>query len=247
MAPGTGKPELFLVLGGGDGSVLVPSTGELSCHLPWQCRTTRIMAGPFCTLKGLAFYVHFVKNLRAFQGWAVLTSGRKIHAPLPILPIKLCLHSPLEQWLLRVSRVREGLSINCFVLRKCGDGQPAWRLMCTLELDPRLVDQCHLWTLSSDKAISRITSWGGGKTKALSNLETTVGAYRNRSRVLGESIRGSRDRGVLVLSFCVHPCPCLLPGEVLAAVQRAAPIPRTNFPGLCRKEHHRHLVSHMGM
>lgn len=90
-------------------------------------------------------------------------------SPLPILPIKLCLHSsPREQRLLRVSRVGEGLSINCFVLRKCGDGQPAWRLMCTLELDPRLVDQCHLWTLSSDKAISRITSWGGGgKMKAL--------------------------------------------------------------------------------
>lgn len=51
-------------------------------------------------------------------------------------------------------------------------------------------------------------------------LETTVGACRNHSRVLGESIRGSRDRGVLVLSFCVHPCPSLLPGEVLAAVQK---------------------------
>lgn len=63
-----GKLGLFLVLGGGDGSVLVPSTRELSCHLPWQRRTTRIMAGPFCTLKGLAFYVHFVKSLRAFQG-----------------------------------------------------------------------------------------------------------------------------------------------------------------------------------
>lgn len=158
MAPATGKPGL-LFLGGGDGSMLVLSTGELSCHLPWQCRTTGIMAGPFCTLKGLAFYVHLVKSLRAFQGWAVLTSGRKIHAPLPILPLKLCLHSsPLQQRLLRVSRVREGLSINCFVLRKCGDGQPAWRLMCTLELDPRLVDWCHLWTLSEDKAISRLTS-----------------------------------------------------------------------------------------
>lgn len=59
---------------------------------------------------------------------------------------------------------------------------------------------------------------GGGKTKALLHLETTVGACRNCSRVLGESIRGSRDRGVLVLSFCVHPYPSLLPGEVLAAV-----------------------------
>lgn len=104
-------------------------------------------------------------------------------SPLPILPIKLCLHSsPLEQQLLRVSRVGEGLSINCCVLRKCGDGQPAWRLMCTLELDPRLVDRCHLWTFSSDKAISSITS-RGGKMKALLNLETTVGACRNRSRV----------------------------------------------------------------
>lgn len=88
--------------------------------------------------------------------------------------------------------------------------------MCTLELDPRLVDRCQLWTLSSDKAISRITSWGGGgKMKALLNLETTVGACRNHSRVLGDSIRGSRDRDVLVLSFCVHPCPSLLPGEVV--------------------------------
>lgn len=51
-------------------------------------------------------------------------------------------------------------------------------------------------------------------------LETTVGACRSHSRVLEENIRGSRDRGVLVLSFCVHPCPCLLPGEELAAVQK---------------------------
>ncbi|KAF2984338.1 hypothetical protein EK904_000726 [Melospiza melodia maxima] len=49
--------------------------------------------------------------------------------------------------------------------------------------------------------------------KALLNLETTVGACRNRSRV------GSRGGGVLVLSFCVHPRPSLLPAELLAAVQ----------------------------
>lgn len=48
--------------------MLVLSTGELSCHLPWQGRTIGIMAVPFCTLKGLVFYVHFVKSLRAFQG-----------------------------------------------------------------------------------------------------------------------------------------------------------------------------------
>lgn len=56
--------------------------------------------------------------------------------------------------------------------------------------------------------------------KALLNLKTTVGACRNHSRVLGEGIRSSRDRGVLVLSFCAHPCPSLLPGEVLAAVRK---------------------------
>lgn len=56
--------------------------------------------------------------------------------------------------------------------------------------------------------------------KALLNLETTVGVCRNCSRVLGESIRGSRDRDVLVLSFRVPPCPSLLPGEVLAAVHK---------------------------
>lgn len=56
--------------------------------------------------------------------------------------------------------------------------------------------------------------------KALLNLKTTVGACRSHSRVLGESIRSSRDRGVLVLSFCAHPCPSLLPGEVLAAVRK---------------------------
>lgn len=78
-----GKPGLLLALGGGGRNVLVPSKGELSCHLPWQCRTTGIMAEPFCTLKGLAFYVHCVKILRAFQEWAVLTNGRKIHVPPP--------------------------------------------------------------------------------------------------------------------------------------------------------------------
>lgn len=117
--------------------------------------------------------------------------------------------------------------------------------MCTLELDPRLVDRCHLQTLSSDKAISRITSEGGGKTKALSNLKTTVGACRNRSRALGDSIRSSRDRSVLVLSFCVRSClsccqarlppeMCLLLGRRGCA--RADPIPRTNSPGLWGKE-----------
>lgn len=148
--------------------------GRSPVTFPGSAGPTRIMAVPFCTLKELAFYIHFVKSLRAFQGCAVLTSGRKIHVPLsPFYPSSFActpVPCPLEQWLLRVSRVREGLGINCFVLKKCGDGQPVWRLMCTLELDPRLVDRCQLWTLSSDKAISRITSWGGGgKMKALLN------------------------------------------------------------------------------
>ncbi|KAF2984339.1 hypothetical protein EK904_000727 [Melospiza melodia maxima] len=66
---GPGHGEAWALFSGrGDGSVLVPSPGELSCHLPWQGRTTGIMAVPFCTLKGLAFHVQFVKSLRAFQG-----------------------------------------------------------------------------------------------------------------------------------------------------------------------------------
>lgn len=52
MAPAMGKPGLLLALGGGDGSMLVLSTGELSYHLPWQCRTTRINGWAFLHLEG---------------------------------------------------------------------------------------------------------------------------------------------------------------------------------------------------
>lgn len=140
--------------------------------------------------------------------------------PCPPSPFYLssfaCTPPPWSSSCLEYARDREGLSINCSVLRKRGDGQPAWRLMCTLELDPRLVDRCHLQTLSSDKAISRITSegGGGGKTKALSNLKTTVGACRNCSRALGTA-SGAAGTGVswYFPSVCIHVSPVARPGS----------------------------------
>lgn len=72
----------------------------------------------------------------------------------------------------------------------------------------------------------------------------------------GESIRSSRDKAVLVLPFCVHPCPSLLSaqvpiGEVLPAVQGMLPFPGQTPLGFGGKEItdslcHRHVEGSLG-